>query len=78
MINWLVCFLLYLLNDILDSVKFDKGKFEFEYIDFMLSEEIDMVIFIFWFEVKCKGFDLCVDLFGKLVKVYNGVLEWVC
>lgn len=78
MINCLVCLLFYLLNDIFDSVKLDKGKLELELVDFILSEEIDMVIFIFWLEVKCKGFDLQVILGDNFVQGYCGVLECIC
>lgn len=69
--------LLHLLNDILDSAKLDKGKLELEYIDFMLSDEIDTVISTFWLEAKRKGLDLRVELSASLAKAYNGAPERV-
>ncbi|WP_296046726.1 MHYT domain-containing protein [uncultured Alteromonas sp.] len=67
--------LLHLLNDILDSAKLDKGKLELEFVDFILSEEIDTVISTFWLEAKRKGLDLQVNLGDKLAQGYHGAPE---
>lgn len=67
--------LLHLLNDILDSAKLDKGKLELEFVDFILSEEIDTVISTFWLEAKRKGLDLQVQLCDNLAQGYQGAPE---
>lgn len=67
--------LLHLLNDILDSAKLDKGKLDLEYRDFILSNEVDMVISTFWLEAKRKGINLQVELATGLAQAYRGVPE---
>ncbi len=67
--------LLHLLNDILDSAKLDKGKLELEYRDFVLSNEVDMVVSTFWLEAKRKEIDLEVELSSDLSRAYHGVPE---
>ena len=39
--------LLHLLNDILDSAKLDKGKLDLDYRDFLIREELDLVVSTF-------------------------------
>jgi signal transduction histidine kinase len=46
--------LLHLLNDILDSAKMDKGKFELEVRDFSLIEEVDSVVSTLWLQARNK------------------------
>ena len=67
--------LLHLLNDILDSAKLDKGKLDLEFSDFVLSNEVDMVVSTFWLEAKRKGIDLKVELASGLAKAYRGAPE---
>ncbi|WP_229805125.1 MHYT domain-containing protein [Alteromonas halophila] len=67
--------LLHLLNDILDSAKLEKGKLDLEYRDFVLSNEVDMVISTFWLEAKRKGIDLEMALDASLAQAYRGVPE---
>ncbi len=67
--------LLHLLNDILDSAKMDKGKFDLEYRDFSLVEEIDTVVSTLWLEVRKKGLDLSVDISPKLAPIYYGASD---
>lgn len=51
----LVCLLLYLLDDILDSVKLEKGKMMLELCDFFFFGLIDLVVLMFWIQVCNKG-----------------------
>ncbi|WP_426360255.1 ATP-binding protein [Pseudocolwellia sp. HL-MZ19] len=67
--------LLHLLNDILDSAKMDKGKFDLEYRDFSLVEEIDTVVSTLWLEVRKKGLDLSVDISPDLAPIYYGASD---
>ena len=67
--------LLHLLNDILDSAKMDKGKFDLEYRDFSLVEEIDTVVSTLWLEVRKKGLDLSVEISPKLAPIYYGASD---
>lgn len=75
MINCFVCLLLYFFNDIFDSVKLDKGKFDLDYCDFFICEELDLVILIFWLEVKCKKVGFVFNVDDLVVNGYRGVLE---
>ncbi|MEW9796621.1 MHYT domain-containing protein [Alteromonas sp. CYL-A6] len=67
--------LLHLLNDILDSAKLDKGKLELEFRDFLLAEEVDMVISTFWLDAKRKNIALSLDMSADLAEAYHGVPE---
>ena len=67
--------LLHLLNDILDSAKMEKGKFDLEYRDFSLVEEIDTVVSTLWLEVRKKGLDLSVEISPKLAPIYYGASD---
>ncbi|MDN3649664.1 MHYT domain-containing protein [Reinekea marina] len=64
--------LLHILNDILDSAKLDKGKFELEYRDFSLVEEIDTVVSTFWLQAQQKGLEINLNLPKKLKDQFNG------
>lgn len=67
--------LLHLLNDILDCSKMEKGKFELEFRDFSLIEEIDTVVSTLWLEVRNKGLDLNVDISPELASIYYGASD---
>ncbi|XPF95780.1 MHYT domain-containing protein [Colwellia sp. RE-S-Sl-9] len=67
--------LLHLLNDILDSAKMDKGKFELEFRDFSLIEEIDTVVSTLWLEARHKGLALSLDISPQLVPIYHGASD---
>lgn len=64
--------LLHLLNDILDSAKLDKGKFELDIRDFNLIEEVDSVISTFYMQAKDKGLILNVDISEQISNCYKG------
>ena len=67
--------LLHLLNDILDSAKMDKGKFELEFRDFSLIEEIDTVVSTLWLQARHKGLALSLDISPQLVPIYHGASD---
>ncbi|WP_158971973.1 MHYT domain-containing protein [Paraglaciecola sp. L3A3] len=64
--------LLHILNDVLDSAKLDKGKFQLEYRDFLLVEEIDAVISTLWLQAKSKDLQLDLNIADDIVGYYNG------
>lgn len=64
--------LLHLLNDILDSAKLDKGKFELDIRDFSLIEEVDSVVSTLYMEAKHKGLILNADISSELSACYKG------
>ncbi|WP_017445621.1 MHYT domain-containing protein [Gayadomonas joobiniege] len=64
--------LLHLLNDILDSAKLDKGKFELDIRDFYLIEEVDAVISTLYIEAKRKNIRLAAQIANDLPSCYRG------
>lgn len=64
--------LLHLLNDILDSAKLDKGKFQLEMRDFSLIEEIDAVVSTLWLQAKNKDLYLNVKVAPLEGHLFNG------
>ncbi len=64
--------LLHLLNDILDSAKLEKGKFELDIRDFDLIEEVDAVVSTLYMEAKKKGILLNTELSSNLASCYQG------
>jgi len=71
--------LLHLLNDILDSAKLDKGKLDLDYrdflSDFLIREELDLVISTFWLEAKRKKVGLVLNVDDSVANGYRGVPE---
>ncbi|MBT3136754.1 PAS domain S-box protein [Alteromonas sp. ALT199] len=67
--------LLHLLNDILDSAKLDKGKLDLDYRDFLIREELDLVISTFWLEAKRKKVGLALNVDSSVANGYRGVPE---
>ena len=64
--------LLHILNDILDSAKLDKGKFQLELRDFSLVEEVDAVISTLWHQAHQKGLDLTLVIEPNAQGFFNG------
>ncbi|CAB9493736.1 MHYT domain-containing protein [Alteromonas macleodii] len=67
--------LLHLLNDILDSAKLDKGKLDLDYRDFLIREELDLVVSTFWLEAKRKKVGLVLNVDSSVATGYRGVPE---
>ncbi|WP_394220577.1 MHYT domain-containing protein [Alteromonas gracilis] len=67
--------LLHLLNDILDSAKLDKGKLDLDYRNFLIREELDLVISTFWLEAKRKKVELVLNVEPSVANAYRGVPE---
>ena len=67
--------LLHLLNDILDTAKLDKGKLDLDYRDFLVREELDLVISTFWLEAKRKKVDLALHIDNSISDGYRGAPE---
>ncbi len=67
--------LLFLLNDVLDSAKLDKGKLEIEVRDFSLVEEVDAVISTLWLQAKSKHLALNTHIDSQLKERYSGSPE---
>jgi len=65
--------LLHILNDILDSAKLDKGKFQLEYRDFSLVEEVDSVVSTLWLQAQHKGLEINLNIEKSAQGLYNGV-----
>ncbi|UUO25500.1 PAS domain S-box protein [Colwellia sp. M166] len=65
--------LLHILNDVLDSAKLDKGKFQLEYRDFSLVEEVDAVVSTLWLQAQNKGLELALNIHADVQGYYNGV-----
>jgi len=65
--------LLHILNDVLDSAKLDKGKFQLEYRDFYLVEEVDSVISTLWLQAQHKGLQIELDIAQDIQRYYHGV-----
>ncbi|EWH09350.1 putative integral membrane sensor protein [Catenovulum agarivorans DS-2] len=64
--------LLYLLNDVLDSAKLDKGKLELEQTNFSLVEEVDTVISTLYLEAQNKGLQLYSTMDDSVLPYYLG------
>ena len=64
--------LLHILNDLLDSAKLEKGKFQLEYRDFSLVEEVDAVVSTLWLEAQNKGLEISLNIHSKVQGYYNG------
>lgn len=67
--------LLYLLNDVLDSAKLDKGKLELEVRDFSLIQEVDAVISTLWLGARQKNLSLSTNISPQLAERYSGSPE---
>ena len=65
--------LLHILNDILDSAKLDKGKFQLEYRDFSLVEEVDSVVSTLWLQAQHKNLDINLNIEKNIQRFYHGV-----
>ncbi|MDO6719917.1 MHYT domain-containing protein [Psychrosphaera sp. 1_MG-2023] len=65
--------LLHILNDVLDSAKLEKGKFQLEYRDFSLVEEVDTVVSTLWLQAQNKGLDIKLNIDKATQRCYNGV-----
>ncbi|MEG3756084.1 MHYT domain-containing protein [Psychromonas arctica] len=65
--------LLHILNDVLDSAKLDKGKFQLEYRDFYLVEEVDSVVSTLWLQAQRKGLLLELLIDEDVQQYYHGV-----
>ena len=65
--------LMHILNDILDSAKLEKGKFQLEYRDFSLVEEIDAVVSTLWLLAQEKDVPIKLDIDPSIAGNYNGV-----
>ncbi|MCT8986055.1 MHYT domain-containing protein [Shewanella phaeophyticola] len=64
--------LLHLLNDVLDSAKLDKGKFELELRDFSVIEEVDSVVSTLWLQANSKGLYVDIDVAPEVKQSYHG------
>jgi len=64
--------LLHLLNDILDSAKLEKGKFDLELRDYSLVEEVDSVVSTLWLQANGKGLYLNVNMDSNIAQQYHG------
>ena len=65
--------LLHILNDILDSAKLDKGKFQLEYRDFSLVEEVDAVVSTLWLQAQQKDLKINLEIEKKAQGFFHGV-----
>jgi PAS domain S-box-containing protein len=65
--------LMHILNDILDSAKLEKGKFQLEYRDFSLVEEIDAVVSTLWLQAQEKDVPIKLNIDTNITGYYNGV-----
>lgn len=64
--------LLHILNDVLDSAKLEKGKFQLEYRDFSLVEEVDSVISTLWLQAQKKQISINLNIEKNCQRFYNG------
>jgi len=65
--------LLHILNDVLDSAKLEKGKFQLEYRDFSLVEEVDSVVSTLWLQAQHKNLDINLNIEKSIQCLYHGV-----
>ena len=65
--------LLHILNDVLDSAKLDKGKFQLEYRDFSLVEEVDSVVSTLWLQAQNKDLAINLNIDKTAQRFYHGV-----
>ncbi len=64
--------LLYLLNDILDSAKLEKGMLDLEILDFSMRELVDSVISSLWLQARKKQLELKLSLDPLAAGYYKG------
>lgn len=64
--------LLYLLNDILDSAKLERGKLTLDVIDFSLHELLDSLVSTYWLTARKKGLDLKLSIEPSLGDYVQG------
>lgn len=64
--------LLHLLNDILDSAKLEKGKLEFEQLNFSLDNLLDSVVSTLWVQARKKNIDLELSIDNEVSGYYQG------
>ena len=64
--------LLYLLNDILDSAKLEKGMLELELLDFSMRELVDNVISSLWLQARQKNLELKLSLDPQVAGYFQG------
>lgn len=64
--------LLYLLNDILDSAKLEKGMLDLEILDFSMRELVDSVISSLWLQARKKQLELKLSLDPQAAGYYKG------
>ncbi|SDK74187.1 PAS domain S-box-containing protein [Methylophilus rhizosphaerae] len=64
--------LLYLLNDILDSAKLEKGMLELEMLDFSMRELVDSVISSLWLQARQKNLELKLSLDPQVAGYFQG------
>ena len=64
--------LLHILNDVLDSAKLEKGKFQLEYRNFSLIEEVDSVVSTLWLHAKNKDLKVELNIETSAQCHYNG------
>ncbi|WP_343825092.1 MHYT domain-containing protein [Psychrosphaera haliotis] len=67
--------LLFLLNEVLDSAKLDKGKLDLEIRTFSLVEEVDAVISTLWLQARNKELSLITEVSPELESLYSGSPE---
>jgi PAS domain S-box-containing protein len=67
--------LLYIINDVLDSAKLEKGELGLEYRNFALLDVIDSVISTFGLQAQKKGVELVLDYQSSLPNFVHGVPE---
>ncbi|HSH86462.1 MAG TPA: PAS domain S-box protein [Methylophilus sp.] len=64
--------LLYLLNDILDSAKLERGMLDLEIVDFSMRELVDSVISSLWLQARKKQLELKLSLDPLASGYYKG------
>lgn len=64
--------LLYLLNDILDSAKLEKGMLELEIVDFSMRDLVDSVISSLWLQARKKHLELKISLAPEASGYFKG------
>ncbi len=64
--------LLHLLDEILDVAKMDQGKIKLNNRNFVLLEEVDMLISSLWVQASKKGLELEVNISPDLGQTYYG------
>ena len=57
----------------MDSAKLEKGKFQLEYRDFSLVEEVDSVVSTLWLQAQHKNLDINLNIEKNIQRFYHGV-----